>query len=55
MTLSERLRAQIVDITPRIPDHNRRALEEIAGVVSEIENAVAEHYKRRQTSEKDGA
>lgn len=33
MTLSERLRSQIADITPRIPDHNRRELEEIASAL----------------------
>jgi hypothetical protein len=42
MTLSERLRSQIADITPRIPDHNRRELEEIARAIDWmcVENTV---------------
>ena len=38
MTISHRLRTVIEDITPRIPEHNRRELEEIADRVEALDS-----------------
>jgi hypothetical protein len=57
MTLSQRLRAQLAEITPRIPEHNRVEIQDIAAGVAELDQDFMDvmHDVLRPIDEEDGS